>query len=431
MTRKIFLAAALSLATMAFVVLWAIGAAFNYQYGLTQGSSEASLFTFITASQLYGCASVAANVAEVTVFTFAMIALQEHKWVRAISAFAVAMIVFGWSAMSIHGSFITEHSRIVDAAGQTSDQWQMLKNQVLTLQKDRAMVPLHRPWKTVEEDIKNTEADDRFEASKQCTDIRNNKTQAFCDRWRSLSGEFASAISARDLDAKLDKASDSMNRTPGVTESDPAAASLASMFGIQKANVLNYRAIWLLVVLTVVPSVGFSIVWTIFFDAVGPHGGGTKVELPSIPHEPPKVVSELTKTWVELPPTVAHDPVKKVAELEPPKPVSSRVASAHTSSNTVVPITRIGILPWNRKRTPEDILDAFIASVKKGGRIGFQEIQTKTTELAQAAGIEPPSHRAIAKLLKNRGIHKVERPRDPSTYLFPEDDSSSASGSAA
>lgn len=418
MIRKIFLAAALLLATMAFLALWAIGAAFNYQYGLTQGSSEASMFTFITASQLYGCASVAANVAEVTVFTFAMIALQERKWARSASAFAVAMIVFGWSAMSIHGSFITEHSRIVDAAGQTSDQWNLLKNQISTLQKDRAMVPLHRPWKTVEEDIKNSESDERFENSKQCTDIRSNRIQAFCDRWRAMSGEFASAVSARDLDAKLDKASEAMNHRQGATESDPAAAALASMFGIQKANVLNGRAIWLLVVLTVVPSMGFSIVWTIYFDAIGPRQFGENAL--AIP-----VAVSLRE------PTRPTRTEIAVNGLEPPKPPGARSLPSPRTSNTVVPITCLGHIPWNRKRTPDDILDAFVTSVDGGGRISFQEIQAKTTKLAHAAGIKPLSHRAIAKMLRDRGIHKVERPRDPSTYLFPSKEKSLAAGSAA
>ena len=112
--------------TFAVAMIWLVSALANYQFGLTQGTTEAVpiLWFSVTTSMMNGYASLAVDVLKVTLPATAVVAWVMQKRTVAVGIAAMFALCLAWSAQNSIGYVLSNHSRAVDGRGQTADQQQ-------------------------------------------------------------------------------------------------------------------------------------------------------------------------------------------------------------------------------------------------------------------------------------------------------------------
>jgi hypothetical protein len=255
-------------ATAAVGVIWAFSAIANYDFGLTQGTNEPRdlyLFT-VTSAQASGMAALAVDLLKAVLPAMIVVAWVFRQWSYVVGGAACFVLCLGFSSMNSLGFALTSHVRAADARSQTSEQWAALKKTLETTQKQRDLVPEHRPAAVVEEDIKAKKADGRFAEAKGCgEDLRG--VIVFCRDYRGLLAEKAAADSAVALDAELKDLRRQLDSRKAVSEADPMAGGAAALLGWSKEGVTGGRSIWLTILVETLSALGWALVWGTFAAA--------------------------------------------------------------------------------------------------------------------------------------------------------------------
>lgn len=256
--------------TFAVAMIWLVSALANYQFGLTQGTTEAVpiLFWTVTTSAMNGYASLAVDVLKVTLPATAVVAWVMQKRAVAVGIAAMFTLCLAWSAQNSIGYVLSNHSRAVDGRGQTADQWAALQKTIDEAQRSRGLVPEHRPAAVANAEIAAIKASDKFAESAGCTKAAAAKAINFCDRYRGLTAELAAAESADKLDVQLASLRRQLDNRKRISDSDPAAGIVAGVLGMQRDSVVAGRSVSFSLLVEVISAAGLAMIWGIFFAAM-------------------------------------------------------------------------------------------------------------------------------------------------------------------
>src|SRR3972149_2471393 len=256
-------------ATLGIITVWAVSAVANYEYGLTQGTSDPVhiLWFTVTTAQMNGYASLSIDVLKAALPATAVVAWVLGKRMAAIGVAVMFLLCLGWSAQNSVGYVLSNHSRAVDGRGQTADQWKALGQSLDEAERSRAMVPEHRPSAVVGAEIAATKADSKFSASSGCSDPSVGKAVRFCQGYRALTAEMAAAGGANQLDARLKDLRGQLDQRKRISDADPLGTLAAGLLGYHRASVVAGRSVSFSLLVEFISAGGLALIWGTYFAA--------------------------------------------------------------------------------------------------------------------------------------------------------------------
>lgn len=256
-------------ATVLIVVIWAVSAIANYEHGLTQGTTEliAGLPFAVTSAMMNGYASLAVDGLKAILPAAAVVAWVLRYRAAAAGVVVMFLLCLAWSAQNSVGYVMSNSARAVDGRGQTADQWAALQRSLDEAQKSRGMVPEARPSAVVNADVAAAKAQRKFAESANCSDPARGKAVNFCNSYRGLMSELASAESADRLDAQLVTLRNQLDTRKRISDADPLASAAAGLLGFDRGSVVAGRSISFSLLVEVISAVGLALIWGIFAAA--------------------------------------------------------------------------------------------------------------------------------------------------------------------
>lgn len=255
-------------ATVAIAIVWGVSAVSNFTFGATQGTSEViDIILFSTSSaQINGLAAVAVDVLKSVMPAMVVVSWMFKRYVYAAGAALCFVLCLAFSAQNSIGYVLSSHSSAVDTRGQTADQWEALTKGLDQAEKQRALVPEHRPLEVVAAEMKGKQADRKFADSAACSkDISGSIN--FCREYRGLTAERAAGESAASLDGKLTDLREQLDKRKKLTDADPLA-SAAAMLGLSRSQATGVRSIGVATLFEVLSAIGLALVWGLFAEAL-------------------------------------------------------------------------------------------------------------------------------------------------------------------
>lgn len=256
-------------ATVLIVVIWAVSAIANYEHGLTQGTTEliAGLPFAVTSAMMNGYASLAVDGLKAILPAAAVVAWVLRYRAAAAGVVIMFLLCLAWSAQNSVGYVMSNSARAVDGRGQTADQWAALQRSLDEAQKSRGMVPEARPSAVVNADVAAAKSSAKFTSSAGCSDPARGKAVNFCNSYRGLMSELASAESADRLDAQLVTLRNQLDTRKRISDADPLASAAAGLLGFDRGSVVAGRSISFSLLVEVISAVGLALIWGIFAAA--------------------------------------------------------------------------------------------------------------------------------------------------------------------
>lgn len=229
-----------SIPVMAFIVVSMVA---NWTFGASQGSYEAAAAVMgwqIDSAHLFGFASLGADALKCLLLFGVTMAISRRAYGAACVVATIWLLCLGWSWTSAVGFVEINHQRMVDGADKAKDAWGDAKARMERLQAQRQLVPQHRELSIVRTDIANKKATNEWQWSEGCTD--KMRYVNWCNGYRGLLAEEASASSADELDAKIEALRKERDGRSVVSVADPLAASLARLTSTDSGDVSKARA---------------------------------------------------------------------------------------------------------------------------------------------------------------------------------------------
>lgn len=246
------------LGVVAAGVLLVVSAAMNYRFGLSLGKTELD-------GQIYGSASAAADVMKALVPFFLFSAIRNKAWSQAAASMLVWAVVMAYSLTSAFGHAALNR---FDVAGQRVHQSQVYdqtRSELARAKEQLGWIPQHRPMMAVKSDIEGMKGHKRWQSTKACTEATYSKSIAFCDEYRGLVAELASAEKADALDKRIVAASATLAGFKGGsvnTQADPQAAVLAKLTGFQVEDIQLAMTVFIALLLEVGSAFGMYIAFS-------------------------------------------------------------------------------------------------------------------------------------------------------------------------
>lgn len=309
-------------ATLATIMIWAVSAVANYEYGLTQGTADPVhiLWFTVTTSLMNGYASLAVDVLKVALPATAVVAWVLRKRGAAIGIATMFLLCLGWSTQNSVGYVLSNHSRAVDGRGQTSEQWSALQKSIQEAQGALAMVPVHRPAGVVKAELQAARSDRKYMDSGSCTNPAGGKAINFCNGYRGLTSEEAAADSAAALAAKLSDLRGQLDKRKRVTDADPLGTAAAGALGWRADSVSAGRSVSFSLLVEVISAVGMALIWGTFFAALRDAKekrlalqaqNVAQGPVAAVPVQAPETVSAVVEAVLDAPASVQEAPKPK------------------------------------------------------------------------------------------------------------------------
>ncbi len=245
------------LGIMAAGVLLLVSCAMNYRFGLSLGKTELD-------GQIYGAASAAADVMKALVPFFLFAAIRNRAWSQAAASMLVWGVVTAYSLTSAFGHAALNR---FDVAGQRAHEttvYQAARADMDRAKEQLGWIPQHRPAQAVQAEIDGLKNSRRWQATASCTDATIRKSIEFCDQYRSLVAELASAEKASALEARIAKANAQLANFEGGANAapDPQAAVLAKLTGIDLEDVQLAMTVFIALLLEIGSAFGMYIAFS-------------------------------------------------------------------------------------------------------------------------------------------------------------------------
>lgn len=305
-------------ASLATLVIWAVSAIANYEYGLTQGTADPVhiLWFTVTTSQMNGYASLAVDVLKVSLPAAAVVAWVLSKRLASVSIAGMFILCLAWSTQNSMGYVLSNHSRAVDGRGQTADQWAALRSALEETQAAQKMVPEHRPASVVKAELQGLKSDRKFIDSGACSSPAAARAVNFCEKYRGLLSEEAAAESGAALVAKLADLRGQLDRRKRVSDGDPLGTAAAAALGIHQSTVTTGRSVSFSLLVEVISAVGMALIFGTFAAAMRRKSAlvearpAETVTLSLVPEAAPEPVSAVPD---------APEPVQEVSKPRAPR----------------------------------------------------------------------------------------------------------------
>lgn len=239
---------------LAALTLIAVSAAMNYRFGTTIGRTDFD-------AQVYGAASVAADLLKALVPFFVFAALAQRQWMRAIAASIVGIVFTAYSLTSAIGHTALNRLDVAGVRQVAANSYLDSRLMLSRLQDQRGWIPAHRPAETVAADLNLIKADKLFAATEQCVKILGPTTQGYCARFRSLEAEYANAVAAERLDARIEAINKDLGTThaSSLVTADPQAEVLAQLSGVDTSSIQTAMALFVAILIELGSTLGLYV----------------------------------------------------------------------------------------------------------------------------------------------------------------------------
>ncbi len=235
------------LGVIAALVLLAVSAMMNYQFGKNLGRTPVD-------GQIYGMASAAADCFKALAPFFFFAAVRNRVWSQAVAAALVWVVVTGYALTSALGHAALNRMTTSGQRAAASDTYQdlradrkRLEAEFKTLGDQLSWIPAHRPPETVRAEVRVQEAQRAWLTTKECTDVTLRSSREFCKRYGELKAELASGenyskleVQRAEIGAKIAALSGRSAKVDGAAVmgmADPQANVLAKLLGIDLETV--------------------------------------------------------------------------------------------------------------------------------------------------------------------------------------------------
>jgi len=309
------------LGILAAGVLLAVSCAMNYRFGLSLGKTELD-------GQIYGAASAAADVMKALIPFFLFAAIKNKAWSQAAASMLVWGVVTAYSLTSAFGHAALNRFDVAGQRAHESAVYDSTRSDLASAREQLAWIPQHRPMMAVQAEVDGLKNSKRWRTTKGCTDATIKVSIAFCDQYRSLSAELASASKADALNERILKAQTQLaGFSSGANQhADPQAAVLAKLTGIDLEKIQLAMTVFIALLLEIGSALGMYIAfsqWRIY-DRHAPAAPrmatvSTAAAAVAVPEAPPQVA-----VAIEKPRSGANDnPTEEVAvPVAPPRLVA-------------------------------------------------------------------------------------------------------------
>lgn len=245
------------LGILAAGVLLLVSAAMNYRFGLSLGKTELD-------GQIYGAASAAADIMKALVPFFLFAAIRNRAWSQAAASMLVWGVVMAYSLTSAFGHAALNRFDVAGKRAHQSTVYDETRSELARAKEQLAWIPQHRPKMTVQAEIEGLKQSRRWRATKACTNATIRPSIKFCDEYRGLVAELASAERAAALDARILKAQAQLANFTGSinTKADPQAAVLAKLTGVELEDVQLAMTVFIALLLEIGSAFGMYIAFS-------------------------------------------------------------------------------------------------------------------------------------------------------------------------
>lgn len=245
------------LGILAAGVLLVVSCAMNYRFGLSLGKTELD-------GQIYGAASAAADVLKALVPFFLFAAIRNKAWSQAAASMLVWAVVMAYSLTSAFGHAALNRFDVAGQRAHESTVYESTRADLASAREQLAWIPQHRPMMAVKAELDGMKNSRRWQSTKSCTDATIKVSIAFCDQYRSLSAELASAAKADALNARILKAQAQLAGFSGGANqhADPQAAVLAKLTGVDLEKIQLAMTVFIALLLEIGSAFGMYIAFS-------------------------------------------------------------------------------------------------------------------------------------------------------------------------
>lgn len=238
-------------------VLLLVSMAMNYRFGLSLGKTELD-------GQIYGAASAAADVLKALVPFFLFAAIRNRAWSQAAASMLVWAVVMAYSLTSAFGHAALNRFDVAGQRAHESNVYQETRADLDRAKEQLSWIPQHRPMMAVQAEIDGLENSRRWASTKSCTDATIKVSIAFCDQYRALVAELASAEKASALEQRIAKAQIVLADFGGAanSEADPQAAVLAKLTGVDLEKIQLAMTVFIALLLEIGSAFGMYIAFS-------------------------------------------------------------------------------------------------------------------------------------------------------------------------
>jgi len=236
---------------------------------------------------MLGAVSIASDAAKVALPVVMMRALALRAWVHAFAAALMLVAVVGLSLASGTGFAASTRSSIVSEREAHAGRIAARQRDLADLEQRMKTLAPSRPEAVIEAELTGKRVDRQWQATTGCTSPTTQAARVFCSEVFRLRTELETAKARTVLASQRREAAialEAMQRGAPSGESDPQAAVIAELFGVDRKLPRVVLASWTAVILEL-----GSVIMVLL--AAGPAIGGWRE--PGIPESAPPVPAEI------------------------------------------------------------------------------------------------------------------------------------------
>jgi hypothetical protein len=213
---------------MASLILLAVSAAMNWQYGYSLGETEFN-------AHVLGAASIAADCMKALLPFFIFAAWRNRSWSQAIGGSALWAVCILYALTSAIGFASTNRSDTTGTRAMQNEKYEDLRSQLARITDQQKWLDKHRSVGMVAAEIEAAKQNYRWTSSEGCTNATVTLSRDFCENYHKLQAEHAAAVKDEALQREGDEVRAKLAGMDGKAAAkvvDPQASIIATISGL-------------------------------------------------------------------------------------------------------------------------------------------------------------------------------------------------------
>lgn len=268
----------------------------NWRFGIRLGAEDGDAWA-------YGLASVCADGLKI-ILPFAIAwAWQRRKVAEWLAGSCLWIVITIYSLVSALSFAAVNRDEIAGRKISQAQTFADLRIELEAKRSERSQLPAARPAATVEAEIRSSEQQPRWSASRQCTDATTRDLRIYCERHFKLQAELGAAQQAAHLDGELSAIKGRLDKLPAnasARSADPQVDLFKSVSGLGEGTIKASLAILVCLLIELGSGLGLFVVMSCHRalnddanDAKRMIGYGTALKINTVAHAP------LDADWVQ------------------------------------------------------------------------------------------------------------------------------------
>lgn len=228
----------------------------NWRFGIRLGAEDGDAWA-------YGLASVCADGLKI-ILPFAIAwAWQRRKVAEWLSGACLWLVITVYSLVSALSFAAVNRDEISGRRQTTAQAFADLRIELDAKRKERGGLPGARPAGTIEVEIRASEQQPRYTASRQCTETPTRDLRQFCERHFVLQGELETAKRAERLDTELAVIKGRLDGLPANASSrraDPQVELFRNLSGLSEDTIKAALAVLVCLLIEIGSGLGLFVV---------------------------------------------------------------------------------------------------------------------------------------------------------------------------